>query len=131
METPIRFTILKPAFNSPCNGCGYCCSVQPCRLAEEFLNCTTGPCVALEKREGRAVCGLMRNPLAYIFQAAHPEQDVPVLDEAPDDEVTKKLSADIAEALGAGKGCDSDDDEDAFAWPNIQLPIRAVSNGRS
>lgn len=122
MEAVIQFTLLKPQAGTPCNGCGYCCTVQPCQLAEDFLNCHTGPCVALEKRDGRAVCGLVRNPLSYIFKAAHPDQDVAVLDDAPDLEASRQMSADIAAALGVGRGCDSDDDADAFAWPN--LPAR-------
>lgn len=103
----------KPRFGEPCNGCGYCCAVQPCALAEEFLKCVTGPCVALE----RTGCGLVRNPLGYLFKAAHPESDVPVLDAAHTSAVASELSAEMACALGIGKGCDSDDDAESAAWP--------------
>lgn len=85
-------------------------------LAQEFLKCSSGPCVALESIEGRFICGLVRNPLAYLFQAAHPEQDVPVLDAAPASEATTQLSEDLAKALGIGRGCDADDDEEAAMW---------------
>lgn len=99
----------KPNFGEPCNGCGYCCTVEPCKLAQEFLHCTEGPCVALEARDGRTVCGLVRNPLGYIFKAAHPDADVPLLNAPPDCEASRQLSADLAQALGIGKGCDADD----------------------
>jgi hypothetical protein len=116
----------KPKFGDACNGCGYCCTVQSCKLAEEFLRCVTGPCVALEVREGKTVCGLVRNPLGYLFKAAHPDDDTPVLDAAPDFEAGKQLSADLAAALGIGLGCDADDDEESAAWPlHWRLPAPA------
>lgn len=117
MNMNTQSTLPKPRFGEPCNGCGYCCTVQPCQLAQEFLNCSEGPCVALEARDGRTVCGLVRNPLGYIFKAAHPDQDVPVLDEAPDLEAGRQLSTDLANALGVGRGCDTDDDEESAVWP--------------
>ena len=107
----------KPKFGDSCNGCGYCCTAEPCKLAQEYLQCTTGPCTALERRNGKLICGLVRNPLAYIFQAAHPDTTVPVLDDAPDLPAGKELSASFAAALGIGKGCDSDDDEESAVWP--------------
>lgn len=107
----------KPPIGAPCNGCGYCCAVQPCALAEEFLKCTEGPCVALERDGERTGCGLVRNPLGYLFKAAHPDSDVPALDAPACSEVASQLSADMARALGIGKGCDSDDDAESAAWP--------------
>ncbi|NML61806.1 hypothetical protein HHL21_12085 [Massilia sp. RP-1-19] len=113
----------KPKFGEPCNGCGYCCTMEPCKLAQEFLRCMTGPCVALETRDGRAICGLVRNPLGYLFKAAHPEADVPVLEDAPDIEASTQLSGDLAAALGIGKGCDTADDEESLAWP-VSFPAQ-------
>lgn len=107
----------KPKFGEQCNGCGYCCTVQPCQLANEFLHCTTGPCVALEVEGNRAICGLARNPLGYLFKAAHPDASVPVLDAPPAVEMAKELSDKIASALGIGLGCDAEDDEESSAWP--------------
>lgn len=106
----------KPAFNQPCNGCGYCCTVEPCQLAQEFLRCDTGPCVALEAYEGRTICGLVRNPLAYLFWAVHPETHSPALTEAPEHPEGHALSAELAQALGVGRGCDSEDDEESREW---------------
>lgn len=109
--------IAKPRFGAPCNGCGYCCTMEPCQLAQEFLKCVTGPCVALEIQGDRTGCGLVRNPLGYLFKAAHPEAEVPVLDAPLPCEASSQLSAEMAGALGIGKGCDSDDDEVSAGWP--------------
>ena len=106
----------KPRLGEACNGCGYCCTTEPCRLAAEYLHCSTGPCVALEVRDGRTVCGLVRNPLGYLFKAADPDVDVPVRDSAPEIEAAHQVSVELAAALGLGKGCDADDDEHADAW---------------
>lgn len=94
--------------------------MMPCKLAREFLHCTTGPCVALEFHAGGSRCGLVRNPLGYLFKAAHPDKAVPVLDAAPASAVGDQLSADLASALGIGMGCDSTDDEDSAAWPHLK-----------
>lgn len=109
----------KPRFGEPCNGCGYCCTVQPCQLAEEFLNCKQGPCIALELRDGKTSCGLVRNPLGYLYRAAHPTSDAALLADVPPGEASQQLSADLAAALGIGKGCDSDDDETSRLWPDL------------
>lgn len=113
----------KPKFGQACNGCGYCCSVQPCLLARELLNCHVGPCVALEVQETRHGCGLVRNPLAYLFKAANPGVDVPLLDPAPESEAAHHLSGQIAATLGIGMGCDSDDDLPSLdAWNHRLSP---------
>ena len=110
-------TLPKPRFGKPCNGCDYCCTAEPCGLAQEFLKCFTGPCVALERQGERTGCGLVRNPLGYLFKAAHPEADVPLLDAPLPGEASSELSADMARALGIGKGCDADDDATSAVWP--------------
>lgn len=91
--------------------------MEPCALAQELLRCVHGPCVALEIAEGRAICGLVRNPLGYLYKATHPDEDVAVLEAAPDVRAGYQLSVDLAAALGIGKGCDADDDEVSVAWP--------------
>lgn len=109
----------KPRFGEPCNGCGYCCTLHPCLLAQELLNCTTGPCVALEAQDERSICGLVRNPLAYLFKVAHPDADMSLLDAASNIEAGKELANDLAAALGVGMGCDSDDSAESAAWPEV------------
>ncbi len=108
----------KPRFGEPCNGCGYCCTVQPCQLAQEFLNCSVGPCIALEAQGNLRTCGLVRNPLTYLYKVAHPDEDVQPQDSAPDIQAGKQLSHDLAAALGIGRGCDAEDDADSAAWPD-------------
>lgn len=81
-----------------------------------------GPCTALEVRDGKSSCGLVRNPLGYLFKAAHPDDDsVSVLEDAPNLEAGRQLSSDLAAALGIGRGCDSDDDEESASWVNVLL----------
>lgn len=108
--------LTKPRLGEICNGCGYCCSEEHCQLAREFLSCDVGPCVALEERGGRTICSLARNPLGYLFAAAHPGAAVPVLETAAAIEEGDRLSAEIGAALGLGRGCDADDDEHSRAW---------------
>lgn len=116
MDSKLRPTNLqKPPQFSDCNHCGYCCSIQPCQLAEEFLACHTGPCVALELVEGLARCGLVRNPLGYLYQAAKPGAAID-LSVVPDLAASLELSKQIADTLGIGKGCDAVDDADSVAW---------------
>lgn len=88
----------KPRRGDPCNGCGMCCTVQPCMLAVEFLNCTKGPCVALEQEGGRTYCGFVRRPVHYLMG-----QDAPP-------SATGQLQSMLAFKLGIGHGCDSDDE---------------------
>ena len=99
----------KPKFGEACNGCGHCCTVEPCALAREHLHCVAGPCVALEARDGRTTCGLVRNPLGYLYKAAHPNEDVPLLDSPPAVEAGHQLSVQLAAVLGIGLGCDAED----------------------
>lgn len=91
--------------------------MEPCVIARDLLQCETGPCLALEARDGRTVCGLVRNPLAYLFKAQHPEIEVPCLEDPPPSPEGNQISVQIAYALGLGKGCDADDDDCSAAWP--------------
>lgn len=86
----------KPSKGAACNGCGMCCAAEACGVAVQFMGITpeTAPCPAMEHDDGKFVCGLMRRPSHYIARC-HPWADAMV----------GKL---IADALGAGKGCDSD-----------------------
>ncbi|WHQ45919.1 hypothetical protein [Alcaligenes faecalis] len=117
----------KPMFGQACNQCGYCCAVQPCALAEEFLRCTTGPCTALEFANGHTLCGLVRNPLGYLFKAVHPEADIDLMETQSHSSSEQKLSHDIAEALGINKGCDTDDDDESAKWPQSLTSLTEVS----
>ena len=109
----------KPSYGLACNGCGYCCTVAPCKLASEYLDCRVGPCIALESNDGKSMCGLVRNPLGYLYRKVHPETDISILHAPQLIEHGADLSAQIAAALGVGRGCDSDDDDHSASWPQI------------
>lgn len=87
--------ITKPTKGASCNGCGLCCAAQACGLAREFLGAVGGPCPALERDDSRFWCGLLRVPHKYL--GTFPEADY-------------LLQPTFAYMLGAGAGCDSDDD---------------------
>lgn len=85
----------KPAFGSPCNGCGLCCAAEPCAIAREFIGAAEdAPCPAMEFEAGRFWCGMIRRPGHYL--GAPPWADA-------------EIGATIARALGAGRGCCADD----------------------
>jgi hypothetical protein len=86
-----------------------CCTVEPCKLANEFLECTEGPCVAIEREGDKFVCGLVRRPAWYMFGEDQPASK------------TGELSALFANALGMGLGCDADDVDHEVWHPVIFL----------
>lgn len=90
----------KPAFGLPCNGCGYCCAEAPCGVATQFIpdHPEEGPCRAMEFDAGQFVCGMIRHPSRYM-------------PDLQNDWADGVLGGMIAEALGAGRGCDADDPE--------------------
>lgn len=93
----------KPKFGVACNGCGYCCSTQPCALATNLIGALRGPCPALEQADGRTYCGLVRRPSHYLAERAALE--------AP-----AEVSVLLASMLGLGLGCDADDDSESEKW---------------
>lgn len=92
-------------------------------LAKEFLHSMTGPCTALESSEGRSQCGLVRNPLGYLFKAANPNAVVDVLGPPADLQEGYRLSVQFAAALGVGQGCDAQDTAESASWPRL-IPVR-------
>ena len=77
--------LTKPKFGERCNGCGLCCTLQPCAIAVAVFGEHPGPCVALEHEDGRTFCGVLRKA-PYEIQPA------------------------IAFTLAIGAGCDSSDE---------------------
>ena len=95
----IDFPILVPALEKPkfgevCNGCGMCCLHEACQLSVEYLKSSVAPCVALEHDGQRFRCGLLTDPSKYLGLKFDGNAELVPL---------------IAEALGAGKGCDASD----------------------
>lgn len=100
----VRYPHQKPLFGDPCNNCGYCCITEPCPIAQEFLGCTKGPCVALFIEDGAYLCGMVRDPITQIWNASNRDKRALAPSEA-----SAKLGTEIALALGVGKGCDAQD----------------------
>jgi hypothetical protein len=82
----------KPAFGAPCNGCGLCCIMEQCALSVEYLG-KQDRCPAIERMGDRFACGLVTRPGHYMGTPAFGDAYLGRL---------------IGEALGIGRGCDSD-----------------------
>lgn len=88
----------KPAFHTACNQCGLCCVAEPCAIARIMIPGvrTTGPCPALEWKDGKSWCGMVTRPHFYSSLArASGETET---------EVSNAIQEDLG---GLGSGCDS------------------------
>lgn len=123
-------TLDKPAFGEPCNGCGLCCISEVCSLGVALgddRNCKA----LISKPDGSFSCGLVEAPYRYaseerlaVWKAIDTMSDEPVGEQA--------LSETYADMLGAGRGCDSDDETalellaEARRFRQLALPIPGV-----
>ncbi len=105
--------IPKPLRGSACNQCGLCCALTLCDAASVIFGGVKnmaelevlmamkkelpGPCPALEYENGRAWCGIIRNPEKYIKPKAGV---VPDFD---------GIKSGMIRALGIGQGCSMKD----------------------
>lgn len=91
-QPPITI-IAKPKYGNPCNGCGWCCHSQVCYLGQEAFKITAEqtPCPAMMYTDNKVRCGLVVA------------------------EKSAGWSPMLHDALGVGKGCDSDSLE---GWEN-------------
>ena len=82
---PFQLTYLaKPRQGHPCNGCGYCCQQEVCKIGQMILGkLAEAPCSLLIYREGRTFCGAVEGA----------------------DPVTRPP---ITSLLGIGRGCCTD-----------------------
>jgi hypothetical protein len=86
--------IPKPAYGSPCNGCGKCCEIELCPLAAALYRTWKGPCPALTPAsEGSMTCGLVTMPGHYWPQKARRWGE-------------RELSRTALIIIGSGLGCD-------------------------
>lgn len=100
-ETFVILSPPKPAKGEPCNGCGYCCQAEACRLSTYWLKSDVTPCIALEWNGAQYRCGLLRDPSRYIF-GEHIEQIHSIL-------IDGVGGADgFRYLLGVGRGCDAE-----------------------
>ncbi len=74
--------------------------------------------MALEPVDGKLTCGLVRNPLGYMYRATHPGSDLSVLGDQALIKKGSEISVQLAYMLGLGLGCDSHDDAVAAEWPD-------------
>jgi hypothetical protein len=95
-------TIYLPPFPTPakakkgdaCNGCGWCCHLEVCRLGELAFPDAVAPCPAIVYQDGKVRCGLILGEMELMRERKDAE---PILQDM----------------LGIGKGCCADDMEDA------------------
>jgi len=86
----------KPVLGQPCNGCGVCCSAEPCPVGRWLFGQPEGACPALQWQAQTAHygCGVLLNPRRYL-------RWLPAWAEP----VARRW---LARRIAAGKGCDSD-----------------------
>lgn len=115
----------KPRHGEPCNGCGVCCIAQVCDLGLELgdeINCKA----LIQNPDRTFSCGLVVNPYHFL-----PEDELVVwkfIDSKDGSGAGERRLKELnAEFLGAGRGCDSDDDAvaeyRAEALANYQLSL--------
>lgn len=117
----------KPAEGDPCNGCGLCCVAQVCDLGlalGDDRNCRA----LIQNEDFTFSCGLVVDPYRYLA-----EKDLEAwltIDRVSGGNVGEKALKQMnAEALGAGRGCDADDEEadqilaEAVANWQLSLPL--------
>lgn len=96
LSVPIKVgELVKPKFREPCNGCGLCCALELCILAEDAFPGASAPCPALEWDDGRAWCGMVRHPSRHL-----------AVNFAGVDEVLSPL---YLIGIAAGQGCGMED----------------------
>lgn len=80
-------TPVKPEYGSPCNGCGWCCHEEVCKIGMHFFDISESeaPCPAILYIDGRVRCGIVVGEEAL------------------------GLEPKVKEALGVGRGCDASD----------------------
>ena len=86
----------------PCDGCGYCCSVALCALAQGYHGVEARPpCPSLLLEYGRYWCGI----LDVMNRRAHGDEE---------DGAAASVAMLITQALGIGKGCDIPHEKAAY-----------------
>jgi hypothetical protein len=100
-------TLEKPRHGMPCNGCGVCCIATVCELGVTLgddINCKALTPMA----DGSFQCGMVVDPYRFMD-----EKDLHVwktIDGIKGDSTGEQaLKKSHFEMLGAGRGCDSDD----------------------
>lgn len=90
----------KSKFGEPCSGCGLCCRLELCEIAQKSMPEAVAPCPALEWENGRTWCGLTRHPARHL--------------KANFDGMDAVLIPLFTKAQSYGQGCGMTDEEDAL-----------------
>ena len=81
---PYKLDMLKkPPFGKPCNGCGYCCSEEICKMGKAIYSTKIAPCPGLIKIGNKFFC--------YLYEICNIE-----------------MKPFLRFHMGIGVGCDSD-----------------------
>lgn len=88
--------LAKPRFRDPCNGCGLCCRLELCQVAEQVFPGASAPCPALEWEGGRAWCGMVQHPSRHMS-----------LNYAGADEIVRPL---FMKGIAVDQGCGMEDE---------------------
>jgi len=75
-----------------CDGCGYCCTVEPCIISCGYHGKPEGPCPSLVREGKRFRCGLIESAW----------------------EISPEFAATLEAALDIGKGCGCQDERVLF-----------------
>ncbi|APW36925.1 hypothetical protein RD110_06730 [Rhodoferax koreense] len=89
---------VKPAFGTPCNGCGVCCLSAPCPVGMLVSRRRSGACSALvwEADDSLYRCGMVRDPLSQLGWRDAPRG------------WSAWLGRRMRRWIAAGEGCDAD-----------------------
>lgn len=77
----------KPVYGSPCNGCGLCCALELCTIAQFEDPTAKAPCKHLVYQENRTICALVKT------------------------EIDNNMKPLLQKLLGIGNGCFMEDDD--------------------
>lgn len=104
-----RFTLHldKPAYGQACNGCGFCCLHTTCALGQELQADRPGPCPALLPAREGFICGLLTRPRSFPLAATGSLLNATLRQLFSSNLPEAEVSTLLANALGAGLGCDS------------------------
>ena len=108
----------KPKHGTPCNGCGWCCMITRCELAQHVFSLGEfGPCPALTQTSATTYgCGLVLDPRKYVPAVRAVSKGVTALRRA------------AAVLIGAGNGCDAGE---AGEWRDRAYDAALEARGRA
>lgn len=98
---------VKPALGQVCNGCGVCCTAEPCPVARVFLWQRHGACRALQWQDTEKIyrCGLLVQPRDYLRWLRYVLKCVPLSWQTEAEKIIQRV---IRRWIASGIGCDSD-----------------------